>query len=407
LLAITIAVVSAGRLGDLFGRRRVLLSGIAVFTVGSACCAMAPQLWLLIAARFVQGLGAAVMMAISMAMVAGSVPKARIGSAIGLLGTMSAVGTALGPTVGGGLIAWLGWQSLFMAQFPLGMFGWLLAWRAFPADMGAGVAKARFDRAGTLLLALSLAAYALAMTLGRGHPGLLNLALLVLAVIGGGLFVVVQSRAAAPLVPLALLRNPWLSAGFCMSALVTAVVMATLVVGPFYLSGALGLDPARVGLVMSCGPVVSALAGWPAGRMVELYGARTVRIAGLSAAVCGCALLAVMSVGAGVAGYVAALVTVTAGYAVFQAANNTAVMAGSEAQQRGLVSGLLNLSRNLGLITGASLMGALYAWGEAGQGAAASAAGLHHTFSVALVMAGIALAIALRGRHYGRATQGR
>src|SRR6186713_2317088 len=99
LLAITTLIVSAGRLGDLIGRRRLLLAGISLFTAASVLCGMAPTLWLLIAARAAQGLGAAVMMALAMALIGETVSKAKTGRAIGLLGTMSAVGTALGPTL--------------------------------------------------------------------------------------------------------------------------------------------------------------------------------------------------------------------------------------------------------------------------------------------------------------------
>lgn len=99
LLAITTLIVSVGRLGDLAGRRRLLLAGIFLFTVASALCGLAPTLSLLIASRAVQGLGAAIMMALTMAFVGETVPKAKTGSAMGLLGTMSAIGTALGPSL--------------------------------------------------------------------------------------------------------------------------------------------------------------------------------------------------------------------------------------------------------------------------------------------------------------------
>jgi MFS family permease len=105
LLAVTTAIVGAGRLGDLVGRRRLLLTGIAVFTSASMLCGLAPSLGALIAARAAQGLGAAVMMALAMAFVSETVPQARVGSAMGVLGAMSAVGTALGPSAGGVLLA--------------------------------------------------------------------------------------------------------------------------------------------------------------------------------------------------------------------------------------------------------------------------------------------------------------
>lgn len=408
LLAITALIVSVGRVADLIGRRRLLLAGISLFTFASVLCGFAPTLWLLIAARAVQGLGAAAMLALTMAFVAGTVPKARTGSAMGLLGTMSAVGTALGPPLGGVLIAGLGWQAIFLINLPLGVLALYLAYRHLPADEGEPSPEApRFDAVGTVLLALTLTAYALAMTMGHGSVGVLNLALSFAAVVGAGLFVLAQARVASPLIRLALFRNPLLSTGFAMSTLVTTVVMATLVVGPFYLSGALALDAAQVGLVMSCGPIVAALTGWPAGRFVDRFGARRVILAGLIAMVVGTCVLPMMPASFGIPGYIAPLVVITAGFALFQAANNTAVMADIRADQRGVVSGLLNLSRNLGLITGASLMGTVFAVGAASANlvtasAQAVAAGMRATFVVAAVLVVVAIAIALAGQMHSR-----
>jgi EmrB/QacA subfamily drug resistance transporter len=403
LLASTTLIVSVGRLGDLVGRRRLLLTGIFLFTAASAVCGVAPSLGLLIAARGMQGFGAAIMMALTMASVGELVPKAQTGSAMGLLGTMSAIGTALGPSLGGLLIAWLGWRSIFIITVPLGLLTLMLAQRFLPTDtLRANRDWVGFDRAGTLLLALTLAAYALAMTIGRGSLGPLNLALLVAAVVGVGFFALVEQRAAAPLLPLALFRHPLLSAGFAMSALVTTVVMATLVVGPFYLSGALALDAARVGLVMSTGPIVAAMTGVLAGRMVDWFGAQRMTIAGLIGIALGATALSLLPMQFGVAGYIAPLIGITAGYALFQAANNTAVMTNSRPDQRGVVSGMLNLSRNLGLITGASAMGAVFAIGSAMASGVparpeAAAAGMRLTFAVAAVLVIIALAIASVG----------
>ena len=395
LLVITTLIVSVGRLGDLVGRRRLLLAGIALFTAASVLCSAATGLWLLIAARAVQGLGAAIMMSLTMAFVGETVPKAKTGSAMGLLGTMSAVGTALGPTLGGFLIAGFGWPALFLVNLPLGVVTLFLAWRFLPADNVAPcAARAAFDITGTVLLALTLAAYALAMTLGRGNFGLL-----ITSLVGLGLFVFVESRAASPLVPMTLFHDPQLSAAFAMSALVTTVMMATLVVGPFYLSGALALDAARVGLVLSVGPIVAALTGVPAGRIVDRFGAQRMSIAGLIAMIAGAVVLPLLPAAFGIPGYLGPLVFITAGYALFQAANNTAVMTGIHPEQRGVISGLLNLSRNLGLITGASVMGAVFAFASNAAEvtvahAEAVAIGMRVTFAVAAALIVLALIIA-------------
>lgn len=404
LLAITTLIVSVGRLGDITGRRRLLLAGIFLFTVASVLCGIAPTLWLLIAARAVQGLGAAVMMALTLAFVGETVPKEKTGSAMGLLGTMSAIGTALGPSLGGLLIAGLSWRALFLVNVPLGILTFFLAHRYLPVDaQRPKTDRAGFDNAGTLLLALTLAAYALAMTLGRGRFGSLNMALLLAAAFGAGLFVLAEARATSPLIRLAMFRDPVLSASLAMSALVSTVMMATLVVGPFYLSRGLGLDAARVGLVLSVGPLVAALTGVPAGRIADRFGAQRVTLAGLFGIAAGSFLLSLMPATLGISGYIAPIVVITAGYGLFQTANNTAVMTEIRPDQRGVISGMLNLSRNLGLITGSSVMGAVFALASGTIDITtarpeAVATGLRITFAVAATLIVVALAIAVGSR---------
>src|SRR6266851_688641 len=403
LLATTTLIVSVGRLGDIAGRRRLLLAGIFLFTLASVLCGVAPTLRLLIAARAAQGLGAAIMMALTMAFVGETVPKAKTGSAMGLLGTMSAIGTALGPSLGGVLIAGLSWRAIFLVNVPLGILTFLLAHRHLPVDRrGPKADRAGFDNVGTLLLALTLAAYALAMTIGRGSFGPLNMALLLAAVFGLGLFVLAEARAASPLIRLAMFRDSALSASLAMSALVSTVIMATLVVGPFYLSRALGLDAAVVGIVLSVGPLVAALTGMPAGRIADRFGAQRMTIAGLIGIAAGSFILSMMPATLGIPGYIAPIV-VTVFYALFQTANNTAVMTDIRPDQRGVISGMLNLSRNLGLITGASVMGAVFALASATIDITtarpeAVATGMRITFAVAAILILVALAIAVGSR---------
>jgi EmrB/QacA subfamily drug resistance transporter len=400
LLANTTLVVGAGRLGDLAGRRRLLLAGLLVFTAASALCGAAPSLGVLLAARAAQGVGAAVLMALSLAMVGDAVPKSQAGRAMGLLGTASALGTALGPSLGGVLLAGLGWRAVFLVEVPLGLLALGLAGRHLPRDHCAtDAARTRFDGLGTVLLALTLAAYALAMTTGRGAFGALNLALLLGAVAALALFLRVQARAESPLIRLARLRDPVLGAGFAMSLLVSTVMMATLVVGPFHLGRALGLETVQVGLALSVGPVVAALAGVPAGRLVDRFGARRMSVAALAGMTAGCLALSLVPAAWGVAGYVPPIAVLTAHYALFHAANNTSVMADVAADQRGVMSGLLNLSRNLGLVTGASVMGGVFVLGAGGVDFAVAtpasvAHGMRWTFAVAAGLMVVALGIA-------------
>lgn len=339
LATTTVMAVVAGRLGDRYGRRRLLLGGIALFGAASLACGLASSLAVLVAARALQGCGAAAMMALALPFVGDAVPAGRSGAAMGWLGTMSGAGTALGPTLGGILLAWGGWPALFLALAPLAMLAFGIAWRWLPAGQGM---RARPPRV-------------------QGEP------------------------------------LPWTGLG--AGLLVASVVMSTLVLGPFYLTGALGLGSAAVGLAMSCGPLAAMLAGVPAGRAVDRFGARPSTLAGLAGMAAGCALLALLPLETGVAGYVLPLAVCTSGYALFQAANNTALMASCVPARRGALSGMMGVARNLGLMAGASLMGMLFARTAGLDGGATPdtiAAGMRISFGVALVLVLAACALAVR-----------
>jgi len=349
LFAMTAALLIVGRLGDRVGRRRLLLAGIATFTLASLACGVAPGAPLLIVARTLQGLGAAILTAIGVALIGDTVPASQAGRATGMIGSISAIGTALGPSLGGLLLSAWGWRASFLVLVPLGLVSLLLAIRQLPADRGAARHVDRVARPQ------------------RRHS---------------------------------VLAEPSLRASLATQLLVSAVLMTTLVVGPFHLTLALGLPPAVVGLLLSVGPVMAALASVPAGRLADRVGAQRVVMAGLVATALGAALLALLPASSGVAGYLVPIAVLTTGYAMFQTANTTELMASVRADQRGATASLLQLARNLGLMLGASLMGAVFSLGTGPIATASPAAistGMRITFAVAAALLTVALAIATTG----------
>lgn len=390
LLTLTAFIVGAGRLGDLLGRRRVLVAGIALFTAASAVAVVTQSLWALVALRGSQGLAAAAMVSLSMALVGDMVPKERTGRAMGLLGTVSAVGTALGPTLGGALVAGFGWPAVFAALAAASLFTLAFCLAVLPAETAARK-PVRFDLTGTAALSLTLAAYALTLTLDA--PGTITAGLTATALAGLLAFLWIEARTTAPLVDLSLLKTAALARGLPALGLISTVVMATLVVGPFYLSQVLGLSPTATGLTMSVGPGIAALCGRPAGVLIDRHGAGRIARLGLVAVLVGSGLMTVLPAGLGLVGYLASLVLITAGYALFQTANNTTVMQAAPAERRGVTSALLGLARNLGLISGASGMAAVFSHSRDLVGAADGQAGLMATFAVATLLAAIALAL--------------
>lgn len=403
LLAITAAIVITGRMGDLYGSRRVLVAGLVLFTLASAGCALAPDLGWLVAGRVAQGLGAAILMSLPMSIAKGLLAKARMGTAMGLFGAMSAIGTALGPSLGGVLIGALGWRAAFAVLTLCGAAMLALALRGVPEDQTAsGAANDRMDWAGGLWLSILLLCFALSATGSKAGvaipPGMLP-ALAAVALVA---FVRTESAAAHPLVPVALVRGRAIVVALAMNLLVGTVMMSTLVVGPFFLSFGLGLSEAETGMVMAVGPIAAALTGVPAGWVTDRIGTNRTLLAGLLLAAGGLCGFAVLPALIGVPGYVMALALTTPGFQLFLAANNTAVMGAAADEHRGLFSGLLGLTRNLGFMAGASLLPLLFASRLGGHdltGRSTQAVGeaFSTTFLVAAGLCAVTIFLALLG----------
>lgn len=305
LISLTITVVIAGRLGDRYGCKSMLIVGLVIFSLASLLCSVAPSLWILVAARSFQGIGAAFLMTLAMALTRQTVNKSQLGRAMGMLGTISALGTALGPVLGGFLIALSGWQSIFGLQFILASIAIILAWVLLPNDC---IRKQ-------------------IPTLSSWQPD----------------------------------QN--ITPNLMVNLLVAAVMMTTLVIGPFYLSLGLSLNQIQVGLIMGIGPVVAILSGIPSGRLVDCWGSRYIVTIGLIFLIIGSFMLAIVPKLMGLSGYIFPIIILTLGYQLFQAANNTMTLADVPKARQGMVSGLLSLSRNMGLIIGASVMGAIFSFG--------------------------------------------
>lgn len=346
LTALTISVLIAGPLGDRQGLKPILLMGLGVFAVASLLCATTPHLWLLVIFRTLQGIGAGILMTLSMALMRQTASETRVGQAMGLLGTVSAFGTALGPSLGGILLPLTGWRGLFWIQVPLAAVALLLAFVALSDPPRPS---------GSLSTSLWSA-------LHRG------------------------------LVPHLL-----------VNLLVAAVMMTTLVVGPFFLSLGLGLKATAVGFIMAVGPLLSIISGVPTGRLVDARGSHRVLVSGLVLLTTGALLMSTLPNLLGATGYVLALVVLTPGYQLFQVANNTAVLRDISKERQGTVAGVLSLSRNIGLVTGASVMSTIFAVGIGTKEVAQASpmrigAGLQLTFLVAGGMMVVAMLITLGDR---------
>lgn len=396
-LAVISLIINAGRLADSVGRQRLLLAGLALFGLASIGAGVAWSFWFLIAARALQGMGGAIMLVLAFALVCDIVRPARLGSVLGLLGAMSGLGTAAGPSLGGLLIAGLGWRALFLVNVPVCIAIAWMVYRTVPRTLHPAATPWRPDWAGTFLLISALCAYCYAATLASGRFAAGNIIALALAVVGVATFILVERRAADPLLRMGMFRDISLCGNLAMSVIGSTVIMATLVVGPFYLVEGLHMTPAQAGLALSVGPVISAVGGVPIGRLVDRLGIVAMSLAGLAIMAAGAAGLAFSEGIVGLPRFIGSLIVVMGGYGVFQISNNAAVMAKSSSATRGTFAGLMNLSRNIGLVTGASVMASIFSATahDGAPGGLAAAHGLRATFATAAGMAALAVAIGL------------
>jgi EmrB/QacA subfamily drug resistance transporter len=354
LVTLVSTVAVFGRLSDMVGRKLVYLYGFLVFVAGSAACAFAPSLDVLIVCRVIQGLGAAMLQANSVAIIALAVPRRRLGRAIGVQGAAQALGLAAGPTVGGLLLALGGWRALFLVNVPAGLVAFGLGWALLPRSTELRPRR-RLDLTGLGLLVPGIAGVLCALTLGPagdvGAVGAVALAVAAAMLLVG--FVRHERRAAAPLLDLDLLGSRTVAVGVLGAGVSYAVLFGVLLAVPFFLERGLGLGVAAAGAVLATMPVALGVTATLAGRLAERVESRRLTVAGMALAAAGLVLLAIVHADA--LAVAAALAVVGVGLGCFTPANNAAVMRAAPREAAGEASGLLNMGRGLGTAVGLAL----------------------------------------------------
>jgi EmrB/QacA subfamily drug resistance transporter len=358
VLTITGLLLAFGRLADRLGRRRIYGLGLGVFSIASLACALAPHAGALIAARAVQGVGAAMMTANSTALLASSFPGEERGRALGAFGAMVGVGLGLGPPLGGLILEHVSWRWIFLVNLPLGALALVLIGRV-PADPPR--------RAAVDLRPLATA-------LGCGGLVLLMLALArgpvegwgstrILAVILGGIalltaFGVVERRAGDPLLPHATLNGALGRA----AALTFAGNLISIAIGlhlPLYLEGVAGFDAGASGRWVAVVPLAALVLAPAAGRWSDRWGSRPLTATGLAITAVGCLVLGGLGVGASRIQLLVGMALVGLGQGLFSVPNARAILSAVHAERLGVASGLQATMRNLGFSAGAALIGAL------------------------------------------------
>lgn len=353
-LAIVVALLPLASLGERIGYRRVFVGGLALFTVGSLACALSGTLPGLVAARALQGLGAAGVMSVNGALLRFIWPQAMLGRGIGWNALVVSAAAAVGPTVASGVLAVATWPWLFAINLPIGVVGVALAARYLPSSE---LGTRPFDRLGAALNVIVFGLFFVGIDL-LGHGGAdapLAAAAIVAALVAGTVLVRQQRRLDAPLIPLDLLAIPPFALSIAGSVCSFAAWALAFIALPFHLQDALGYDQVHTGLLMTPWPVMLGVVAPLAGRLSDRVSAGTLGAIGMAAFGIGMVSLALLPAEAVAFDIVWRTALCGAGFALFQAPNNRTMLSSAPRSRAGAAGGLLASARVVGMTGGATL----------------------------------------------------
>jgi EmrB/QacA subfamily drug resistance transporter len=360
LVVIAGVLLTIGRLADMVGRKNLWAAGLIVFTLGSAICGASPTLLVLIIARAFQGLGGALIMSVSPAILTGAFPPEERGRALGMNAVFVALGTSVGPTLGGLITANFSWRWIFYVNVPLGIIG-VIATLLVLKERQART-TGRFDPTGALLLAVGLVALTLGLSFGQewGWNSLALIATLIISASGFVLLVIVEQRVTDPIIDFSLLHNRvFVSANVSLIMSFLALFAVSFML-PFYLEELRAFSVIEAGLLLSPLPLTIAVIAPFSGALADRIGTRWLAASGLTIACVGLILISQLNAHSSVGDIIWRLVVTGAGQALFQSPNNSALMGSAPRARQGVAAGFLATGRVMGQSVSVALAGAIF-----------------------------------------------
>jgi MFS transporter, DHA2 family, multidrug resistance protein len=356
-MAILVALLPLASLGEIVGYKRIAQTGLAVFTLGSLACALAPSLLTLSVARAIQGLGAAGIMSVSAALVRFTYPQHLIGRAVGINAFVVAASAAAGPTLASGVLLLADWRWLFAINLPIGVVALTIALRSLPDNQRA---DRQLNLAGAALLIGSFGLIASGIqALAHDEAAPIALVQLIAGFILGVALIRHERGRASPLVPFDLLQNRLFSLSVITSVCAFTASMAALVALPFEIQR-LGRTAVETGLLMTPWPIAGAIAAIPAGRLSDKYPAGILGSIGLVTMACGLVALAFFPADGTTADFVWRMALCGLGFGFFQSPNNRTLLLSAPRARSGAAGGMLSMARLLGQTLGAAGLAILF-----------------------------------------------
>ena len=354
-----------GRIADILGRKKVYTLGFLVFTLGSLLCGLSQGFWFLVGMRIVQAVGAAMLTANSAAIVTATAPPRVRGRALGFIGTVVALGTMAGPSIGGLLVGFTSWHFIFLINIPLGITGFFLGRLILPADE-PNKDKEKFDFPGAVLFCAGIVSLLFGINNGENwgwsSPAVyLNLIMGIILLIS---FVLTEKKVKHPLIDLSLFRNrPFLmgnlSGWMCFMAIFTYIMLF-----PFYLQQILNYTPSQVGLLMTVFPITMMIVAPLSGSASDKFGPLALTTSGLVIAGAGFFYCSTFSAETQFYQIIPALMILGLGAGMFQSPNNSSVMSSVPPKKLGISGSIASVVRHVGMVSGTAMAVTLFdMWG--------------------------------------------
>ena len=361
LLALSGFLLTFGRLGDLRGHKTVYIWGFGIFILSSALCGAAHSVMALIICRGVQAIGGAMLASNAPAILTGNFPASQRGQALGLVSMMTYLGLTVGPSLGGWLAEAVSWRAVFYINVPVGALALTLSLVCIPTGESHDSSR-RFDLAGAALFLVGLSALLLGLNQGAewGWTSLPVIGLLLAAILILTVFVLVERRSPAPMLDLSLFRVPLFSAATASAVLNYICVYTITFLMPYYLIQGRGLNPAQAGLLLTAEPIVMAIAAPISGAYSDRIGSRWPGMAGMALMGVGLFLLAGLGATTSLVFAGLALAVAGLGTGMFISPNTSALMGSAPKQRQGIASGVQAAARNVGMVLGIGLSGAIF-----------------------------------------------
>ncbi|MFC6878344.1 MULTISPECIES: DHA2 family efflux MFS transporter permease subunit [Actinomadura] len=361
ILVLAVLLITAGRLGDLWGKRNLFIAGVALFTLASLACGISQDPTQLIAARAVQGLGAAMLMPQTMSIIIDTFPAERRGAALGIWGAVAGVSTIAGPTIGGLLVTSLDWRWIFFVNLPIGVLVLALAVPILPAN--ARTVRHRFDVVGVALVSASLFCLTFALTEGQKYEWNVWIwTLIAAALVLFGTFLAHQrtQQSGEPLVPFALFKDRNFTILNLVGAIVSIGMIGMFLPMTIYMQSVLGFSALKAGLVMAPSSAVSMFLAPVAGKLSDRIGGKFILMAGLTLyGVAMAWIVLIVEPGTSWTAFIAPLVVAGLGVGGVFAPMATEATRNVPPRLAGAASGVNNTTRQVGSVLGSAAVGAL------------------------------------------------